>query len=133
MLFILRQTLRRLIHQAGFTATILLTLCLCIGANVAIYAVVDAILVRPLPFPDANRLVAVHNSYPRAGAEHSSASMVNYYDRRHAIKAIPKAGGPPVISRGRAMVVYVRSADSPTGWASLREMAQAAPPPENQP
>jgi predicted permease len=87
MLFILRQTLRRLIHQAGFTATILLTLCLCIGANVAIYAVVDAILVRPLPFPDANRLVAVHNSYPRAGAEHSSASMVNYYDRRHAIKA----------------------------------------------
>ena len=87
MLFILGQTLRRLIHQAGFTATILMPLCLCIGANVAIYAVVDAILVRPLPFPDANRLVAVHNSYPRAGAERSSASMVNYYDRRRAIKA----------------------------------------------
>lgn len=50
-----------------------------------------------------------------------------------AIKAIPKAGGPPVISRGRAMVVYVRSTASPTGWASLREMAQAAPPPEVQP
>jgi ketosteroid isomerase-like protein len=49
-----------------------------------------------------------------------------------AIKAIPKSGGPPVISRGRAMVVYVRSKDSPTGWASIREMAQAAPP-EGQP
>ncbi len=33
----------------------------------------------------------------------------------------------PTISRGRAMVVYVRYKDSPTGWASIREMAQAAP------
>ena len=49
-----------------------------------------------------------------------------------AIKAIPQSGGPPVTSRGRAMVIYVRSKDSPTGWASIREMAQAAPP-ENQP
>ncbi|HEY4249403.1 MAG TPA: ABC transporter permease [Lacunisphaera sp.] len=87
MLSTLRQTVRRLIHEAGFTAAILLTLGLCIGANVAIYAIVDAILVRPLPFPESNRLVAVHNSYPRAGADRSSASMVNYYDRRHAIKA----------------------------------------------
>jgi predicted permease len=87
MLAVLRQTLRRLIHEPGFTATILLTLALCIGANVAIYAMVDAILVRSLPFPDAGRLVAVFNSYPRAGAGRSSASEVNYYDRRHAIKA----------------------------------------------
>ena len=57
MLSALRQTLRRLAHESGFTATVLLTLALCIGANVAIYAVVDAILVRPLPFPDAGRLV----------------------------------------------------------------------------
>jgi len=33
----------------------------------------------------------------------------------------------PTISRGRAMVVYVRYKDSPTGWASIREMAQTAP------
>ena len=38
-----------------------------------------------------------------------------------------KDGRPPTVSRGRAMVVYVRSASSPTGWASIREMAQAAP------
>jgi ketosteroid isomerase-like protein len=43
------------------------------------------------------------------------------------IKGIPKNGGEPTLSRGRAMVVYVRYKDSPTGWASLREMAQAAP------
>ena len=38
-----------------------------------------------------------------------------------------KDGRRPTVSRGRAMVVYVRSAASPTGWASIREMAQAAP------
>ncbi len=87
MLSALRQTLRRLAHEIGFTATVLLTLALCIGANVAIYAVVDAILVRPLPFPESDRLVAVNNSYPKAGADRSGASAVNYYDRRQAIKA----------------------------------------------
>ncbi len=87
MLLSLRQTFRRLLRERSFTLTVLLTLALCVGANVAIFAVVDAILVRPLPFPDADRLVAVRNSYPRAGAERSGASSVNYYDRREAIQA----------------------------------------------
>ena len=43
-----------------------------------------------------------------------------------AIKATPLAGGPPSIFRGRTMGVYVRSKDSPTGWASIREMIQPA-------
>ncbi|HEY2721720.1 MAG TPA: nuclear transport factor 2 family protein [Chitinophagaceae bacterium] len=44
-----------------------------------------------------------------------------------AIKVTPKAGGDPVTSRGRSIVVYVRDKNSPTGWYSLREMTQAAP------
>ena len=43
------------------------------------------------------------------------------------IRVTFKDGRPATVSRGRAMVVYVRSASSPTGWASIREMAQAAP------
>ncbi len=43
------------------------------------------------------------------------------------IRVTPKTGGKSSISRGRAMVVYVRYKDSPTGWASIREMAQAPP------
>ncbi|HEY4301437.1 MAG TPA: ABC transporter permease [Candidatus Didemnitutus sp.] len=87
MTSLLRQTFRRLLRERGFTVTVLLTLALCIGANVAIFAVVDAILVRPLPFSDPDRLVAVLNSYPGAGADRSGASAVNYFDRRHAVKA----------------------------------------------
>lgn len=44
-----------------------------------------------------------------------------------AINITPKNGGKPTVARGRAMVIYVRYKDSPTGWVSIREMAQAAP------
>ena len=45
-----------------------------------------------------------------------------------AIRSTPKSGtGKPAVSRVRAMVIYIRSRESPTGWLSLREMAQAAP------
>ncbi|HVU36682.1 MAG TPA: ABC transporter permease [Opitutaceae bacterium] len=82
-----RYALRLLAKSPGFTITSLLTLALCIGANLAIFSVVDAVLLRPLPFPDSGRLVSVFNCYPRAGVDRANASMPNYYDRRHAIKA----------------------------------------------
>jgi hypothetical protein len=44
-----------------------------------------------------------------------------------AIKSTPKNGGKPTIGRGLSMVVYIRDKSSPTGWLSLREMAQAGP------
>ena len=43
------------------------------------------------------------------------------------IRTTPRKGGSPTLGHGRAMVVYVKSKDSPTGWQSVREMAQAAP------
>jgi ketosteroid isomerase-like protein len=43
-----------------------------------------------------------------------------------AIKATPLAGGQPSVFRGRTMVVYVRYKESPTGWASIRELIQPA-------
>ena len=82
-----RHALRQLGRSPGFTATALATLGLCLGANFTIFAVVDAILVRPLPFPQSDRLVTVNNAYPGAGVERSNASLPNYFDRGHAIPA----------------------------------------------
>ncbi len=45
-----------------------------------------------------------------------------------SIKTTPKDGGKPTISRGRSMVIYVQDKSSPTGWLTLREIAQEAPP-----
>ena len=83
----IRHAFRQLGRTPGFTATAIATLALCLGANFAIFAVVDAILVRPLPFPRPDRLVTVFNGYPRAGVERAGASLPNYFDRREAIKA----------------------------------------------
>ena len=82
-----RFSLRILRKNPGFTAVAVLTLAICIGANLAIFAVVDAILVRSLPFPEADRLVTVFDSYPRAGLERAGNSIADYYDRGDGIKA----------------------------------------------
>jgi len=51
--------LRRLLHAPGFTAITLITLAIGIGANTAIFIVIDGILLRPLPFPRPDRLAGV--------------------------------------------------------------------------
>jgi len=78
---------RLLRKTPGFTVTALLTLALCIGANLAIFAMIDSILLRPLPFPDSNRLVTVFNTYPKAGVARDGSSETNYYERRGRIPA----------------------------------------------
>jgi len=83
----LRLAGRRLRNSPSFTATALAILALCIGANLAIFAVLDSVLLRALPFPDAHRLVRVFNTYPRAGVPDDGSSVTNYYERRGSIAA----------------------------------------------
>jgi hypothetical protein len=83
----LRFAIRQLLKNPGFTAVAVLTLALCLGANLAIFAVVDSILLRPLPFPEADQLVIMFNTYPKAGVERGGASLSNYYERRGNIPA----------------------------------------------
>lgn len=63
----LKLVLRRLGKSPGFTATVLLTLAIGIGANTAVFSVVDGILMRPLPYPDSQGIVALWLNAPGAG------------------------------------------------------------------
>jgi predicted permease len=84
----LRIALRRLAKSPAFSVTALATLALCIGANLAIFAVVDAILIRPLPFPRAERLVTLYYTYPKLPSATPGASLTNYFERRGKIPAL---------------------------------------------
>lgn len=60
----LRQAARRLAHLPAFTAAVVLTLGLGLGAIVAAFAVVNAVLLRPLPYPDSERIVTIQHHAP---------------------------------------------------------------------
>ncbi len=79
--------LRQLRKSPAFTLTALATVAICLGANLAIFAVIDSILLRPLPFPQSDRLVTIFNTYPKAGVENDGSSITNYYERRGSIPA----------------------------------------------
>ena len=78
----------RLLQKApAFTATALLTLAVCFGANLTIFAVIDSVLLRQLPFPKPDRLMMIFNTYPKAGVDRDGSSLTNYYERRGRIPA----------------------------------------------
>src|SRR6266550_3058648 len=83
----LRLALRQLRKAPAFTITALATVAICLGANLAIFAVINSILLRPLPFPQSDRLVTIYNTYPKAGVENDGSSITNYYERRGNIPA----------------------------------------------
>lgn len=79
-----RLAVRRLIHERRVTATAVTTIALCLGGNLAIFAAVDAVLLRPLPFADGDQLVTIYNTYPGADVPDDGASVANYYERRNS-------------------------------------------------
>jgi predicted permease len=86
-----RLAFRGLVRDKGFTTAALLTFALCIGANVALFAVVNAVLIRPLPYPNPAQLVTVFNQYPKAGVDRAGASVPHYLERRAGVAAFAEA------------------------------------------
>lgn len=78
----LRQTARRLSRAPGFTLTTVLTLAIGIGATIAIFSVVNGILIKPLPFPGADRLVSLTHRSLQQNAENLPASAAIYFTYR---------------------------------------------------
>src|SRR5262245_65138 len=87
----LRHALRGLRRQPTFAAAAIFTLALGVGANSAVFAVVDAILLRPLPFPQAERVVAI--SERTEAAARGRVAPLNLADWNTRSRAFAVIGG----------------------------------------
>jgi predicted permease len=78
----LRFGVRALGRQKTLSLAAIATLAVCIGAATTIFSIVNAVVLRPLPFPEPDRLAFIHNSYPRAGVDLAGSGVPDYYDCR---------------------------------------------------
>src|SRR5262245_50304967 len=85
-----RQTVRRLIRSSGFTLTVTLTLALGIGGTAAIFSVVNGILIKPLPFPESDRLIALKltSRHGLSDVEASPAIYFTYRDHNRTFESV---------------------------------------------
>jgi len=84
----LRYALRTLRKYPAYTAVVLLTLALGIGANTAIFSVVRAVLLRPLPYANGDRLVELRQQAPKIGVERAGLSVKELTDYRAQTPAL---------------------------------------------
>ena len=78
----IRYAIRNLIKRPGFTVIAAMTLALGIGANTAIFSAINALLLKPLPIPNQDRVVAIWDKNPGRGVEHNEVAFANYLDWR---------------------------------------------------
>ncbi|HEX5891046.1 MAG TPA: hypothetical protein VFY61_20205, partial [Pyrinomonadaceae bacterium] len=80
MLNDIRFAARSLLKRPGFTIIVVLTLALGIGANAAVFSVINAVLLRPLPYRDADRIVTLWQNNTKSALSQNDVSPANFID-----------------------------------------------------
>src|SRR6267142_160493 len=99
----IKYAIRLLLRAPGFAAVALVTLALGIGANTAIFSVLNAVLLRPLPYADPDRLVAIGDRSPDGSPGNTGyTTFVDWRDRAHAFEemALIRSWSPTLMVTG---------------------------------
>jgi putative ABC transport system permease protein len=110
----MRYVLRRLIHMPLFTTVAVVTLAIGIGANAAIFSVIEGVLLKPLPFAQADRLVSVDHTAPGVNIKELGSAPFLYFTYRDESKTLDDVGlwqGDTASITGRAEPEEVESID----------------------
>ncbi len=110
----LRYSIRTLIHSPGFTIVAILTLALGIGVNTAIFSAVNAVVLRALPYPDADRLVSLWETESSRRTSVSAANLIDYQRQNHVFTAIAAydLAGENLTGAGPSQNVWVELANT---------------------
>ena len=88
----IRYALRNLLRRPTFTFIAVVTLALGIGANTAIFSAINALLLKPLPFPQLDRVVAIWDKLPSRGVMHNEVAVANYLDLQSQTNSFEQLG-----------------------------------------
>ncbi len=124
----MRQILVRFRRSPGFTLIALITLAIGIGATTAVFSVVDGVLLAPLPYPHANRLVQLRLSMPGLGMKHLQLGPADYLvfrDQNHAFASLGVYSSDMNAITGRGRPQEVNSMDVTAGTLQALEVKPA--------
>src|SRR5215203_2679351 len=106
----LRHIVRRLLQLPGFTSVAVLTLAIGIGANAAVFSVIEGVLLKPLPYPNPDELIVLDHSAPGVGMPSTGAAPFLYFTYREDGRAFQDVG------------IWTRDTTSVTGLAEPEEV-----------
>jgi predicted permease len=83
---------RMMRRNYGFTLTAVVSLALCIGANVAIFSMLYALVLKPLPFHAPSKIVEIYNSFPKVKIDKLASNLAQYFDYKQNAEAFSEVG-----------------------------------------
>jgi predicted permease len=125
----LRQVIRRLSHTPRFTSVAVLTLAIAVGANAAVFAALYSVLLKPLAYPQSDRLVSVRHRAPGAHVDDLDLGPANYFvyrDQSKTFEALGVYSGAEVSVTGTGEPEQVRAIRMTEGVLPVLGVAPAA-------
>jgi hypothetical protein len=133
----MKLVLRRLVHLPVFATVVLLTLAIGIGANAAIFSVIQGVLLKPLPFPPPDELVVVDHTAPGVNIKNAGAAAFLYFTYRESASSLYERRPVVMVSENLAREWWkdpraalgkrVRESLKPRGVKSSASWATSAP------
>lgn len=84
----IRESIQRLYKVPVFSLTIIFTLALGIGANGTIFTAINSVLLKPLAYPDSEKLALIYNIYPKSSPDFGTTSVPDYLDRQQQLNGL---------------------------------------------